>query len=63
MGLNGHRVDTMKRTLLDFSFSLSKTQKIVAVEELQNEKEVSEEEDGQEVEDVLLGASVSVLPV
>ena len=50
----------MKRTLRDFSFSLSK-QKIVAAEE--NEKEVvSGEDDGWEAKDVSFGASVSVPP-
>ena len=47
----------------DFSFSLSKRQKIVASEEDENEKEVVSVEDGQEAKDVSLGASVSVPPV
>ena len=52
----------MNWTLLDFSFSLSKKQKIVAAKE--NEKEVvSEEDNGREAKNVLLGASVSVPPV
>ena len=33
VGLNGRRADNMKQTLLDFSISLSKGQKIVAAEE------------------------------
>ena len=66
-GLNGCRADSKKQNLLDFSFSLfkqsnKKRQKIVAAEV--NETEVvSVEDDGKETEDVLLGASVSVLPV
>ena len=44
-----------------FSFNLSKKRKTVAAEE--NEKEVvSVEDSGQEAEDVLLGASVSIPP-
>ena len=58
----------MKWTLLDFSFSFVLfcflKQKIVAAEELENEKEVvSVEDDGREAEDVLSGASVLVPPV
>ena len=33
LGLNGHRVNNMKLTLLDLSFSVAKEQKIVAAEE------------------------------
>ena len=40
MGLNGHRADNMKRTLLDFSFSLSKRQKLVTALAQENEVEV-----------------------
>ena len=50
----------MTPTLLDFSFSLSKRQKIVAAEESENEKEVlSIEDDGRQAEYVSLDASVS----
>ena len=46
---------------LDFSFSWSKLQNIVAAEELLTKKEVmSVEGDGQEAKDVLSGASDSV---
>ena len=62
MDLNGHNADNMKRTLVDFSFSLSKDQKIVAAVEREKEA-VSGEDDGWEAKDVLLGASVSVPPV
>ena len=54
----------MKQTLLDFSFSLSKKQKIVAAEEKENKKEVvSVENDGREAEDDSFGTSVLVSPV
>ena len=47
----------MKRTLLDFSLSLSKMQKIVQAEEGENEKEVvSVEDDGRAAKDVSSGA-------
>ena len=53
MGLNGRRADIAKQTLLDFSFSLSKKQKVVAAEEQEHEKEVSSvKDDGWEAEDV-----------
>ena len=64
MGLNGRRADNAKWTLLDFSFSLSKKQELVAAEEQEYKKEVSSvKDDGLEAEDVSLGASVSVPPV
>ena len=64
MGLNGRRADHAKWTLLDFSFSLSKKQELVAAEEQEYKKEVSSvKDDGLEAEDVSLGASVSVPPV
>ena len=61
MGLNGCRADNMKRTLLDFSFGLSKKQKIVAAEKQENETEVvSVEDDRREADDISFDASVSV---
>ena len=64
MGLNGCRADNTKQTLLDFSFSLSEKQKIVAAKE--NEKKVLSlpvKDNDWEAEDVLLDASVWVLPI
>ena len=64
MGLNGFRAENMKRTVLDFSYSVSKKEKIAAVKEQENEEEVvSVEDDGLEAEDVSLGTSVSVQSV
>ena len=55
-------MDNTNRTLLYCSLGLSQKQKIVAAKE--NEKEVvSEEDNGREAKNVLLGASVSVPPV
>ena len=43
----------MKQTLLDFSFGLSKKQKIVAAEKQENETEVvSVEDDRREADDI-----------
>ena len=54
----------MRQTLLDFSFSLSKKQKIGAAEEKEDEKEVvSVEDDGWKAEDVLLAASAQMSTV
>ena len=64
LGLNGCTADNRKQTLLDFSFSLSKKQKIVGSEEKENEKEVVPmEDDGWEAKDILSSVSVLVLPL